>query len=125
MIKEIKTVQVVLDGETPSLEEIVEHYNYHLGFQFGVACAILDVIPDVSGKNYRFQRGFTGGFAAAASCMELRVCSKVGMKDFIPQRDRKRRFTHEPKIEGRAFYNRTEEETPKTGTRSKARRANR
>lgn len=107
------------------IEEMVEHFNYHLGFKFGVACAILDVIPDVSVKNYRFQRGFTGGFAAAASCMELRVSSKVAMKEFIKPKDRPRRFIHEPKIEGRAFYNGTEGETPKTRSRSKARRADR
>lgn len=99
--------------------------QYHFGFRFGIACAIVDVVPDISNKDAAFQKGFKGGFAAADACMELRVCSGLEIKEFTKPKNRIRRFTHEPKIEGRAFYNRTEEETPKTGTRSKARRVNR
>lgn len=97
--------------------------QYHFGFRFGIACAIVDVVPDISNKEVAFQKGFKGGFAAAPGCMELRVCSRLGIKEFTKPKDRTRRFKHEPKIEGRTFYNRIEEGTPKIGTGSKARRA--
>ena len=99
--------------------------DYHSGFQFGVACAIVDVIPDISDKSIGFQKGFTGGFAAAETCMEARVRSRIILKDIALtyRRPRERRFTHEPKIEGRPFNDRIEEKAPKTRSRSRTRRA--
>ena len=68
--------------------------EYHSGFQFGVACAIINAIPNLENKTHDFQSGFTGGFAAAEHCMELRVCSRIGLKEFVLPRNRKKRFTH-------------------------------
>ena len=78
--------------------------HYHSGFQFGVACALIDVIPNLRDKERDFQKGFTAGFGVAEHCIELRVCSRVGFKEFVKPKYRERRFKHEPRIEGKPFY---------------------